>query len=199
MKNEKMDFNRLLTAKVMKAASAKLRVRLEEDVDDNDLPDLTLSECGSECSDSVHSCSAFEEELQSIRQANKPTRPSLSWGSIQIRSYPIIAGSHPCTSEGASLTVDWEPFDEQTTNIDRYESRRNPRRRSHELVLNSWERYQILRRSGATNEELTLAVRQTQQIKSERDESLKRTRQPLTGLDELKKNMIRTVKHAFRF
>jgi hypothetical protein len=97
------------------------------------------------------------------------------------------------------LTVDWEPFDEQTMCIDRYEARRNPRRRTHELVLSSWDRYQILRRSGATDQELIESVRESMQIKAERDESLRRTRHSLAGLDELKKSMIRTVKHAFRF
>mmetsp|Transcript_27683 Transcript_27683/g.42635 ORF Transcript_27683/g.42635 Transcript_27683/m.42635 type:complete len:200 (+) Transcript_27683:185-784(+) len=83
----------------------------------------------------------------------------VTFGSLEIRSYPVILGDHPECAMGPPLALGWEPFKRSEVSIDDYEASRCERRHRNELTIPWMERKKLLRRtSNATDEEIRAAM-----------------------------------------
>jgi hypothetical protein len=72
-------------------------------------------------------------------------KKSVSFASLDIRSYSVTIGDHPCCVSGCPLTLDWDyTVESSNLSIDLYEASRSPRRSRKELRTTSEQRHQIL-------------------------------------------------------
>ncbi len=73
------------------------------------------------------SATACKQSSDSSWVEHEYKQPKISWGTVEIRSYPILAGDHPDTLQGPPLTIAWDAVAEKETNIDEYEANRSQR------------------------------------------------------------------------
>lgn len=145
----------------------------------------------------------------------------MSFGTVEIREYPIILSANPATKLGPSLELGWDYFvadtielilyDEETgtvaiepyriengqTAVDHYEAVRPSERRHHkvmrEMYLNSYEREALLEKY-YTAEEIKQAVEE----KAELARSRSRSKYFPTAWSRGRPKRIRKVKRAVK-
>ena len=94
-------------------------------------------------------------------------KKTVSFTSLDIRSYSVTVGDHPLCSEGYPLTLDWEYTEASPLSIDQYEAERSPRRSLSDLRTTSEERHQILAKDhGLSQTELRHAQRKIHRARS---------------------------------
>jgi hypothetical protein len=97
-------------------------------------------ESSSDIITSADSCNSSSTGTTSASSASS----KLSWGALEIRTYPNILGDNPAVSDGCPITLDWRPISrEKHDDLVYYEitvRTRRPRRRRKELVMKVIER-----------------------------------------------------------
>lgn len=89
-----------------------------------------------------------------------------------IQEYPIILGDNPACANGVPVTIDWEPLQSSTTDVELHDYiRANQRRHGKELMLPVQDRTQMVMKAGASMEEVADTVLQIDQIRKERAET----------------------------
>jgi hypothetical protein len=69
----------------------------------------------------------------------------VKFAEVQVRTYAITIGDHPCCSLGCPVTLDWEYTSADATTVDQYETQRCERRRNrNELRTSPEERTELL-------------------------------------------------------
>jgi hypothetical protein len=124
--------------------------------------------------------SASHHETMSDSISSEPSRVSLSkrlrFGSVEIIALPMELGNHP-PSQGAPVTVGWEPIDTRKTTVDLYEIfREGSRRGKNNLKLELFERAVILLRAGYSIDEIgeaTEAAHETMKLRAESSQTQK--------------------------
>jgi hypothetical protein len=114
------------------------------------------------------------KELKSIPTFNriKQQRSTVTFSTIQLRTYDIILGDHPNCKFGAPLSLSWIYHQHHDMSIDNYEKcRHGQRRKMKRLYLNSRCRRNLLRRAGFTVEEISEAINNVQLVQLLRQES----------------------------
>jgi len=120
----------------------------------------------------MNESSYFQKSVRSLGNLiHVKTRPSVRFGSIEMREYKTILGDNPAGSRGAPLTLDWAytTLKETPNTVDEYERSCLPRRKYKELHLSSDERENILLSQGVSLSELmnaTVAARKARQIRA---------------------------------
>lgn len=104
-----------------------------------------------------------------------PYRKSVSFSSLQIRSYSVTVGDHPCCTAGLPLTLDWDYTEEVSEfTVDEYEEERSPHRRHRsDLIISAEQRQEIL--TETSTQELRKARRQLHRDRSSRSKLCERT------------------------
>ena len=125
------------------------------------------------CSPSIN-----ETSQNSIMKRTRNGNKSVSFGDLEIRSYPVILGDNPFCHSGCPLQLDWEYIDASKEAIDRFESNRAPRRSPAEFRTTWIQRQEIL------SSELILSTL----TQDERDDVLGVTRQ-LTRCKSMEQNL----------
>eukprot|EP00979_Chaetoceros_neogracilis_P010820 scaffold2612_cov267-Chaetoceros_neogracile.AAC.13 len=81
---------------------------------------------------------------------SQTTRTSVvSFDRVNVRSYPIVLGDNPSVSKGAPISIDWQHFRQDNSDIDKYEEARQDARRSKtQMRIPYGVRYDILENAG---------------------------------------------------
>mmetsp|Transcript_20600 Transcript_20600/g.43167 ORF Transcript_20600/g.43167 Transcript_20600/m.43167 type:complete len:195 (-) Transcript_20600:115-699(-) len=84
--------------------------------------------------------------LTETRQDSSPRiRPCrVSFTNLEIRSYSVVIGDHPCCSQGCSVSLGWDYQQEGCQSLERYEAERQPRRPLSQLRMSAQERESLL-------------------------------------------------------
>lgn len=131
-------------------------------------------ELDSEDGDDTVSFSVSDDETVDDAQVETPRadRQSVVRFSevMEIRSYPVVLGDHPCCS-GLALELGWEHQDLEVVDFDVYENSRQYQRRTlRELRFSYRERRNLLEQStGLSEEELLLQERRAWADQLERE------------------------------
>ncbi|GKY94423.1 hypothetical protein MPSEU_000408200 [Mayamaea pseudoterrestris] len=101
--------------------------------------------------------------------ASKPQH-SVSFDKILIRNYAQTIGDNPSVSIGTPIQLDWDYEDVHSLSIDDYESCITRRRTAREMMLNYYNRRNLLQhRWGYTEAEIDAGERKVNQIKRQRN------------------------------
>jgi len=68
----------------------------------------------------------------------------VGFGSVEVRSYPVVIGDHPMCEMGCPLSLGWEYSERKPVPVDEYEGTRAPRRDRESLRTTCEERRQFL-------------------------------------------------------
>eukprot|EP00566_Odontella_aurita_P025858 CAMPEP_0113585234 /NCGR_PEP_ID=MMETSP0015_2-20120614/33567_1 /TAXON_ID=2838 /ORGANISM="Odontella" /LENGTH=111 /DNA_ID=CAMNT_0000490415 /DNA_START=170 /DNA_END=502 /DNA_ORIENTATION=+ /assembly_acc=CAM_ASM_000160 len=95
---------------------------------------------------------------------------SVSFDQIEVREYSLTLGDHIPASGGPPLSLGWDYDAKETTTVDKYESTREPHRRTdQQLYLNICTRRKILSFcSGCDKAELREAEMAAKEIRRNR-------------------------------
>jgi hypothetical protein len=112
---------------------------------------------------------------------------------VQIRCYEQTIGDNPSVSYGPPISLDWAYEEVEPINLDEYENSRGPRRNTRQMMLNYYNRKNLLTwRFGATEEEMKAAEKEVKKIKSQR--SLTKAMLPAQKLEEVIQSIARKTK-----
>ena len=96
----------------------------------------------------------------------------VSFGSVEVRKYPITIGTNPSVSRGVPCTLEWDHLEDETEkhNINAYERYRPNEERKHgdDLVLDGITRAKMLKNLGYTKKELLEGIRNVNETKRRR-------------------------------
>lgn len=116
--------------------------------------------------DGVHGVHAVQKMK---RKSRKRSGSSVSFSTIEIRSYPIILGDNPaCDDNGPPLTIDWDPINSRKLHVDKYErwlGSKGGHRTSDQLKIAGCFRYRLLKTSGACTRDDEIFNRMTEMDK----------------------------------
>jgi hypothetical protein len=127
--------------------------------------------------------SVLASSLSSARpRPNQKSLSSVSFETVTVREFGYELGDHPYTREGVPLSLSWEPFDEKSYPVDRYEQMKCSPQGFPGNVLSTQQRRDILVRAGypvsmLLQAEVELDQRRRQQTVSRHQEELRRSRQ----------------------
>ncbi|KAL7479376.1 hypothetical protein ACHAW6_005109 [Cyclotella cf. meneghiniana] len=128
-----------------------------------------------------------------------PPRKSVSFSTLQIRTYETILGDNPSCSTGPSIALGWryDPSHYNST-IDEYERRQSQLCRGgadprpEDLVLHRFEREAILLNTGYTRQELAESVRGITKVKNRRRQTVHNL--PVAWVEERMEGCTRTLR-----
>lgn len=121
---------------------------------------------------------------------------TVSFGTLETREFSIELSDHPSCSYGPPIQLGWDYHDQETRNVDEYETSRVPRRHVSDMILSyNVRRYLLLKRAGYTPAELRDAMRQVDKVKRER--ILTDLFWPVAGLDETLEEVVLRIKQVF--
>ena len=103
--------------------------------------------------------------------------------SVCIREYEITIGDNPYCSFGVPICLDWNHGEDEVIPIDFYEASHKRKRTARRMLLNSFQRRDMLWRSGYALEDIEKAIKETEKEKFRR--SLTLYFLPLYHLQEL--------------
>jgi hypothetical protein len=78
----------------------------------------------------------------------------VSFSTIQLKEYPVIAGDNPSVMVGVPLTIDWVCLNDVSCSVDEYEKFCFAKRSMVELRIPQSLRYDLLRRTGYSRQEI---------------------------------------------
>lgn len=107
-------------------------------------------------------------------ESSASSRKSVSFDSIQIRSYQLTMGDHPGVSYGPPIQLDWDYQEHEDIELDVYEANRGfSRRTMRQMVMSYYQRKNILEREyGFSEKELVRAKKDANKIKLQRNLTL---------------------------
>jgi hypothetical protein len=103
--------------------------------------------------------------------ANPNLERKVRFGSIRIREYAMTLGDNPCVSIGPPVMMSWECTAKEDTSqpIEDFEKTRvGKRRHKHRLLLNYYQRHNILESAGVSKQEIQQAERGVFYVQSSR-------------------------------
>lgn len=111
-------------------------------------------------------------DLEKIRSQSIPTlyapkrRRTVVFNEIHIRNYDQTVGDNPSVSYGPPIQLDWNYQEAEPISVDDYENNRGPRRNTRQMLLNYYNRINLLTyRFGVTEQELACAEKEVNKVK----------------------------------
>jgi hypothetical protein len=95
-----------------------------------------------------------EEDCSSVgmtsarRSTQKSLSSSVTFETVTVREFGYELGDHPLTRDGVPLSLSWEPFDERSYSVDKYEQMKCSPPGFPGIVLSTQQRRDILIRAG---------------------------------------------------
>ena len=117
------------------------RIQETKPQSESSTPIKSIMTCHSSSSCSLSSTTSTTSKND---KSTKRERKSVTFQSLQIRTFHRVLGDHPCCSTGLPITFGWNPVKETKMHLEEYETLRSPRRSRHELRLNDEARRNIL-------------------------------------------------------
>mmetsp|Transcript_17120 Transcript_17120/g.25934 ORF Transcript_17120/g.25934 Transcript_17120/m.25934 type:complete len:311 (+) Transcript_17120:213-1145(+) len=120
---------------------------------------------------------------------------SLRFGSVHFRNFDQMLGDHPSTSYGPPISLDWHYEDGKSERLDSYEESRGSRRPMKQLMLNYYQRKNILMwQYGYSETELKKATKQSEKAAFQR--SVTKYFLPVSKVEEALQSAGRKAKRA---
>jgi hypothetical protein len=118
----------------------------------------------------IRAASAPCTGTQSATEAQVRRRASgVVFHEVLIRNYEQTIGDNPSVSYGPPISLDWEYEEAVPITLDEYERNRGPRRNTRQMMLNYYNRKNLLTwRCGATEEQMKAAEKEGNKIKGQR-------------------------------
>lgn len=116
----------------------------------------------------------YEERKKNRLEAAGIDRFTVSFVTVEIRSYPMILGNNPAVSQGPPLEIGWKHLKDciELWPFDKYEETRPKRRSYAEMNLPVELRFKILEESGFPYKEI---VQRSKEVKKDRINRLETT------------------------
>lgn len=98
-------------------------------------------------------------------------KKTVSFGTIQVRNYPIVLGNHPASLFGPSIQLGWDYYYENDNDcttqqsLDDYERQR---RTIPQLFIKVTKRQDMLLAAGFTTDDIQVAMQQKQIVQQQR-------------------------------
>lgn len=146
------------------------------------------------------SVSFSSEERADVQKVPEPSKlelksvPSVVFGTVQVRCYPVIVGDNPSVSAGPPLSIDWEHMSSSEYDLERFERSRSGRRESFSLKIPPYIRNEILDRCGECLDEIYERVREVRTAKEQRELTLRNL--VWSGIHESTEKFQRGLKNA---
>lgn len=135
----------------------------------------------------------------------RPPKKSVSFSTLQIRTYETILGDNPSCSGGPSLSIGWryDPTHLDAT-VDEYETQQShvygvdpltgarEYPRPEDLVLHRVERVAILLNTGYTRQDLAESIRASNRVKNKRRQTVHNL--PVAFVEERMEVVMRTLR-----
>lgn len=126
--------------------------------------------------------------VQTAKTAQAMTRRpgvSVTFGTIQVRSYPTVISDNPSVMEGAPIGLGWEyKSDASELTVEQYEETKEPSHHGDALVLSPEQRYELLSNAGFSAKEITEASIQAAKARKKRDASYEWSTLPIAKITE---------------
>ena len=120
-------------------------------------------------------------------------RRSVSFVSIEIREFQQCIGDNPSVSYGPPISLDWDYEDMDAVPFEDFENARGPRRKPRQMMLNYYDRINILQHKfGYTEEEIKSAERLANREKRRR--GVTRYFLPVSKVEEVAQSVGRKTK-----
>jgi hypothetical protein len=117
-----------------------------------------------------------QRKVQRLKDANIE-KFVVSFGTVEIREYPMILGFNPAVSQGPPVEIDWQHIDKIKYAFDSYEETRPDRKISVQMSMPQDMRIKILETNG---------------------ESLRSIRKRIKEIKDLQRNRLETKETLFR-
>lgn len=114
---------------------------------------------------------AFSTSCRSLGRSKQQQR-GVRFVNVCIREYDITIGDNPYCSHGVPICLDWNHGEESTIPIDFYEASHKRRRTARRMLLNSFQRRDMLWRSGYRLEDIESAIKENDREKFRRSLTL---------------------------
>jgi hypothetical protein len=112
---------------------------------------------------------------------------------VLIRNYEQTIGDNPSVSYGPPISLDWDYEEAEPITLDEYEKNRGPRRNTRQMMLNYYNRKNLLTwRCGATEDDMKAAEKEGNKIKGQR--SMTKAFLPAQKFEEVFQSMRRKTK-----
>lgn len=122
--------------------------------------------------------------------------PRVSFGSIEVRDYPLELGDHPECSRGPPVTLSWQHLNSRTMEIEDYEASISSSK-GRRLRMTQYERTHMLKYvAGYEKEDLDKAEKEVQRVKHNRMRTNRRKR--FQKFDEMLESAQRKLKNALK-
>lgn len=121
----------------------------------------------------------------------------VSFGDISIRSYDQTIGDNPSVTCGPPIGLDWTYEEYNATSVDEYELARAPRRKPRQMMINYYNRKNLLTwRFGVSEEELSKAESEANRTKFQR--AVTKVLLPAQKLEEVVQSAARKTKRLMK-
>lgn len=142
----------------------------------NSLPDFPTLLIEDDCSPKIapKPCrvSRSQSETKSSSTADGKLllpRRSVTFGVVNIREYDLTLGDHPDCSFGPPMSLDWCYEEVYESELEYYETHREPRRKPYQMIQNYFRRKNILMAcAGFSERDLKKATREVERCKFKR-------------------------------
>lgn len=122
----------------------------------------------------------------------------ISFGTIQIREHAQTIGDNPSCTYGTPVQLDWEHQDLVELEVDEYELYRPTTRTKEQFHLNSFQRTNLLKLNGYSNNEIKDSKKKVSKVRSQRERTkfLQLNYPQLTMVEDAIESGLRKVKRS---
>lgn len=121
----------------------------------------------------LDAAAATKEEVGATKKRRRSSM--ISFNEVEVRSYPITAGDHPCVTSGPPLTLQWDAVDQQTIDLDNYESTRPQYRSREQMYMPANVRVEALRSEGHARSIIEGSAEKAKEGKKQRKQTRRRS------------------------
>lgn len=147
--------------------------------------------------DLLRNSSVTSTESISTSRRDSLVSSGVRFDSVKIRSYSQTIGDNPSVSYGTPIQLDWDYEEHEPIDIDKYEDARPKRRTFRQMILNYYQRRNILTwQYGFSEEEITASKRAVKKIKSQR--SLTTSFLPIMKMEDMLESAGRKAKRMMK-
>uniref|UniRef100_A0A7S2V7E0 Uncharacterized protein n=1 Tax=Entomoneis paludosa TaxID=265537 RepID=A0A7S2V7E0_9STRA len=115
----------------------------------------------------------------SSRSSSSDRQTQVCFGDLVIYEFPNILGDHPACSDGAPLTIGWDPTSIENYNVQYYEYLRQsdnlPRRSRKQLTVDAGTRGTCLLQQGYTLKQILQVTEEMEVIQESRRQNMKKS------------------------
>eukprot|EP00522_Entomoneis_paludosa_P005895 CAMPEP_0172457070 /NCGR_PEP_ID=MMETSP1065-20121228/19764_1 /TAXON_ID=265537 /ORGANISM="Amphiprora paludosa, Strain CCMP125" /LENGTH=303 /DNA_ID=CAMNT_0013210551 /DNA_START=121 /DNA_END=1032 /DNA_ORIENTATION=+ len=146
-------------------------------------------------------------DLVKIRAQSCPTtrvervaaeeKKNVKFHMIEVRNYSQTLGDNPSCSYGPPISLDWDYEEGGEVEVEDYEANRGPRRKLRHMMMNYYQRKNILQwKVGCSEDELKKAQKSAERIKSQR--ALTRAMLPALKVEQAMESLGRKARRALK-